>query len=61
MRHLLMDPAFPDIVGAWAAESSARPELPPYPEACNDDEPGEIADPFLTLLARLEIDATRVW
>jgi hypothetical protein len=56
-----MDPAFPDIVGAWAAESTARPELPPYPEACNDDEPGEIADPFLTLLARLEIDATRVW
>jgi hypothetical protein len=61
MRQCLKDPAFPDNVGACSAESTARPELPPYPEACNDDEPGEIAAPVLTVLARLEIDATRVW
>ena len=28
MRHLLSDPAFPDIVGEWAAEQ-ARKELQP--------------------------------
>jgi hypothetical protein len=62
MRHLLMDPAFPDIVGAWAAEAHVSPAARPCPRPCNDDyAEHDYADPLLDLLGRLEIDATRVW
>ena len=61
MRHLLMDPAFPDIVAEWA-EEEARARYEPA-EWANDNElkPEELADPFLPLLIRAEIDATRIW
>ena len=61
MRHLLNDPAFPDIVGEWAAEKAAR-EAPERP--CANDNHGEgdaLSDPLLALVARAEIEATRLW
>ena len=62
MRHLLMDPAFPDIVGEWAKEETRRGR-----GACNwanDNDRADreaLSDPLLELMARAEIDATRVW
>jgi hypothetical protein len=59
MRHLLMDPAFPDIVGEWAER-----QLAPSPEPCandNDGEPNDLADPLFEMMARREIAATRLW
>ena len=58
MRHLLHDPAFPDIVGAWATTEAASPAND------NDGERPElddINDPLLLLLARIEVAATRLW
>ena len=58
MKHLLMDPAFPDLVGAWAEDQAAPP-------ADNDNrerrEADGVSDPLLDLFGRLEIAATRVW
>lgn len=61
MRHLLQDPAFPDIVGEWS-EEEARAQAG-YSEWANDNEikPEKLSDPFLPLLARAEIEATRLW
>ena len=62
MRHLLTDPAFPDIVGEWAAreaDESARAA-----GIANDNEQAaadELSDPLLALVARAEIEATRLW
>lgn len=59
MKHLLMDPRFPDLVEEWAAGK------PGEANACandNKDEQGsDFADVLLTALARLEIGATRLW
>jgi hypothetical protein len=58
MRHLLMDPAFPDIVGEWAREEAERQ----VPASSNDNE-ADAKKPWdwlLPLLARAEIDATRI-
>jgi hypothetical protein len=60
MKHLLMDPAFPDIVGKWAADEAAAQVA----SGCandNDGELEELSDPLLTLVARAEIEATRLW
>jgi len=60
LKHMLMDPAFPDLVGDWAAgddeESAAR-------GTANDNREDRTADPAdaLTRLGRLEIAATRLW
>lgn len=62
MKHMLMDPAFPDIVGEWAARG-----LQPDTQGCdhtndNDDEAAnDLSDPLLTLIGKLEIAATRLW
>ena len=60
-RHLLMDPAFPDIVGEWA-EQEARAERDPG-ECANDNHTGqdEVSELMLALVARAEIEATRLW
>ena len=60
MRHLLMDPAFPDMVREWASEPS-KEEIRKRVANDNDGEVSEIADPFLTMIARMEIAATRAW
>jgi len=61
MKHLLMDPAFPDIVGGWAERQIADRDH----SACandNGDEPvNKLADPLFAIIARREIEVTRVW
>ena len=60
MRRLLNDPAFPDIVGEWAAAEAAKDS----PRRCANDNDGEsdaLSDPLLALVARAEIEATRLW
>jgi hypothetical protein len=62
MRHLLTDPAFPDIVGEWAAEEASR-DL--KVSSCANDNHGDDrrdpSDPLRALVARAEIEATRLW
>ena len=58
MRHLLMDPAFPDIVEEWAREALDGP--------ANDNgdygwDRDDVAEEFLIELARIDIEATRDW
>jgi len=61
MRHLLMDPAFPDIVGEWAEEQA--PVKSDRWNSANDNDDGEeeFADPLFALVARAEVEATRLW
>jgi hypothetical protein len=59
MRHVLSTPAFPDIVGEWAEEES-RKEAERSPSA-NDNHTEVHPDPLLALVARAEIEATRLW
>ena len=56
MRHLLMDPAFPDLVGQLADERKNE-------RSANDNsrEAEELSDPLLIAFARAEIEATRCW
>jgi len=58
MRHLLMDPAFPDIVGEWAVETAGRPANDN--DGCDDDT-DEFVEAFLLEIARRDIEATREW
>ena len=61
MKHLLMHPAYPDIVGEWAAEAAPAASAPGTAND-NDGEDGEDpGDPFLTMMARIEIAASRLW
>jgi hypothetical protein len=57
-----MDPAFPDIVGEWASNEAAE-ESSNSP--CANDNHGvtgdALSDPLLSLVARAEIEATRLW
>ena len=55
MRHLLMDPRFPDIVGAWAREAEGPANDNP------DEEFDDFADLFLLEIARRDIEANRAW
>ncbi|MBV8907726.1 MAG: hypothetical protein JO276_02220 [Sphingomonadaceae bacterium] len=57
MRHLLMDPAFPDIVGEWAALTGGRPAN----DNREEEEADEFADLFLLEIARRDIEANRAW
>jgi hypothetical protein len=58
---MLMDPAFPDIVGEWA-EQTAREEAPSSSLANDNEAEGDqLSDPFLPLILEAEIEANRVW
>ena len=61
MRRLLNDPAFPDIVGEWAAEEVRQDSS--SSDCANDNhfERDGLSDPLLALIARAEIEATRLW
>ena len=61
MRHLLMDPAFPDIVGEWAAQEAQHETSKVASANDNHGEVAELSDPLLALVARAEIEATRLW
>jgi hypothetical protein len=67
MRHLLMDPAFPDIVGAWAVDlidDRARVwTVTMGPDGLLEDclDPGLLADAMVIAAGEQEIAATRLW
>ena len=61
MRHLLMDPAFPDIVGEWAKQDARREANSGSSANDNHDEAPDLSDPLLALVARAEIEASRLW
>ena len=57
MRHLLMDPAFPDIVGEWAKQEAGKTAK----QTCPANDNKELLELLRTLAARAEINATRAW
>ena len=57
MRHLLMDPAFPDIVGEWAKQEAGKAAK----QTCPANDNRELLELLRTLAARAEINATRAW
>ena len=63
MKHLLMHPAFPDIVGECAVTEITETRIS-FSDFANDNvdelDP-EIADPLFMLMAEREIAATRLW
>jgi hypothetical protein len=61
VKHLLSDPAFPDIVGEWATEEAGKEATPASCANDNHDERDALSDPLLALVARAEIEATRLW
>ena len=65
MKLLLMDPAFPDIVGEWAATQSdpfgARLDPCFFERLDQAGAPGEIAEAIILAAARQDIAETRVW
>ena len=63
MKHLLMDPAFPDIVGeyAMAQVTETRASLSDCANDNGGDLDPEIADPLFATMAKREIAATRLW
>jgi hypothetical protein len=56
-----MDPASPDIVGEWAAREASRESGSSECANDNDGERDERSDLLLALVARAEIEATRLW
>ena len=58
MRHLLMNPAFPDIVGEWARRSVGPAN---DNRGSAEDESDDFVEIFLLEIGRREIDATRAW
>ena len=65
MKHLLMHPAFPDIVGELATPPSARKTGASSASSGSTDTADpldpELADPLFMLMAEREIAATRLW
>ena len=61
MKHVLMDPAFPDIVGEWAKEENCRLLGSAHWANDNGADRDALSDPLLEIIARAEIEATRVW
>ena len=60
MKHLLMDPRFPDIVGEWA-RCEALGKCGPANDNRDKEEADIFAELFLLEIARRDIDATRAW
>ena len=56
-----MDPAFPDIVGEWAAEETRKGSDSSDCANDNHSDRDGLSDPLLALIARAEIEATRLW
>jgi len=63
MKHMLMNPAFPDIVGehAFAELNETRSALGPYANDNGDMLDRDLADPLFEMMARREVAATRLW
>jgi hypothetical protein len=58
MRHLFADPAFPDIVGEWAEEECRKADPSGY---ANDNDGKKEEESLMALVARAEVEATRLW
>jgi len=58
MRHFLMDPRFPDIVGEWAARQA---DGSANDNARSVEDEDEFAELFLLEIARRDIEANRLW
>ena len=63
MKHMLMNPAFPDIVGeyAFAELSETRTSVTFCANDNGDHIDTELADPLFDMMARQEIAASRLW
>jgi len=59
MRNLFADPAFPDIVGEWAEEEIRKSDPSRY--ANDNDGKKEKEESLIALVARAEVEASRVW
>jgi hypothetical protein len=63
VRHVLKHPHYPDLVEAWAEEEQV--ETVSSSRNCVNDNDAEVlsdlSDPFLELLARIDIAETRCW
>jgi hypothetical protein len=59
MKHMLMDPAFPDLVAAAAAAEREREIKRPHTHP--EPEPEDIADAFLTFLGKIHFNSSRLW
>jgi hypothetical protein len=59
MKHMLMDPAFPDLVAAAAA--AEREQELHRPRRAPEPEPEDLADAFLTFLGKIHLASTRLW
>ena len=60
LKHMLMDPAFPDLVADWATIDEGTPEARNWANHNRENADAGHSDP-LTILGRLEIAATRIW
>ena len=60
MKHLLMDPHFPDMVGEWA-ESQAQTDAATCANDNCEECMEEINDPLIRVFARLDVSASRLW
>jgi hypothetical protein len=61
MKHLLMDPAFPDIVGEWASSEAKANAATNGWANDNDSKYEDLSDPLFDLVAKAEVAATRLW
>ncbi len=61
MKHLLMDPHFPDIVGAWAIDQAQPGASDCANDNDDDDALAEINDPLTCVFAKLDVSANRLW
>jgi hypothetical protein len=61
MRHVLMHPAYPDIIGDWARTVAEANEGHCANDNCGADYVGELSDPLIDFIARLEVERTRLW
>jgi hypothetical protein len=62
MRHVLMDPAFPDLVGEWAAAQADDWLEPSFLETLDEAEVGDdVADAIVIAAALADISNTRAW
>jgi hypothetical protein len=62
MRHVLMDPAFPDLVGEWAAAQAEEWLEPSFLEMLDDADIGDdLADAIVIAAALADISDTRAW
>lgn len=61
MRHMLMDPAFPDLVAEWAGSDEIGTQTCDCANDNGEELANDLADPLLTTLGKLEIAATRLW